>query len=127
MSHRSIEGRWRWMGPWWLWMVAFGGLVGAAVMLAAGAKADIVSDRAAALKVIICSTIDKYPSVAGVSGVALGLMDDGATPAQAGDMILTSVEDDCPYDLPILRAFVNTYAPGATSAPAPDTRVGFVA
>jgi hypothetical protein len=96
----------------------------AAITQASLARADILSDEVGALKLIICSTIEKYPSVAGVAGVVEGLVENGATPEQAGLAIGIAVREDCPFEEPVLQAFINTFAPRSSGA---STQAGWVA
>lgn len=52
----------------------------------------------------VCTTIDEFPSEAGVMGVAQGIMDDGFNGDSAVDIINASVSTYCPSHWPLLQA-----------------------
>lgn len=86
----------------------------AAFILAGGAKADPQSNYAAINAGPICETLDDYPTIAGVTGVLQGVMDDsGFSPYDAGRTIATAVVGWCPRNLPVLERFVAVYGPEA--------------
>lgn len=94
--------------------MAVGALGAAAVMFSAPARADVVDDYVADNAHIVCSVLDDYPSVAGVEGVGMGIMDDGFTPKAAGQIIARSVIGLCPEHLDEMRAFVAKYLTAGT-------------
>ena len=94
--------------------IAVGALGVAAVMFSASAKASPVDDYVADNAHIVCSVLDDYPSVAGVEGVGLGIMDDGFSPQAAGEIIVRSVIGLCPGHLGEVRAFIAKYATAGT-------------
>lgn len=88
----------------------FAAVVVAAMILAGGAKADPASDYAAINAGAICSTIDDYPTVAGVTGVVQGVIQDsGMSPYDSGRAIATAVKYWCPRNLPVLQRFIAAY------------------
>lgn len=52
----------------------------------------------------VCPTLDRFPSEAGVMGIASGIMDDGFAPDSAVDIINASVSNFCPKYWPLLQA-----------------------
>ena len=94
--------------------MAVGALGAAAVMFSAPARADVVDDYVTDNAHIVCSVLDDYPSVAGVEGVGMGIMDDGFAPRAAGEIIVRSVIGLCPEHLGEVRAFVAKYATAGT-------------
>jgi len=92
--------------PWWVWTTAAGAIIGLALYgSAARAHADPIDDEAAALKISVCSTLDDYPSVAGVLGVMDSLTDHGATAHQAAGVVVAAITQDCPRHIGLLAEF----------------------
>lgn len=95
--------------------IAVGALGAAAVMLSTGtARADVMDDYIADNAHIVCSVLDSYPSVEGVEGVGLAIMDDGFTPQAAGQIVVRSVIGLCPEHMAEVRAFVAKYSTAGT-------------
>ena len=93
MSNRN-----RIAGPWWLWTTAAGAIVGLALYGSAPAHADPFESAA------ICATLDQNPTVAGMRGVAYGLLAHGDNVDQAGEAIAEAIVNNCPRYAPLLRA-----------------------
>ena len=90
-------------------------VTGATVGIAA-AHADPVGDYVAANGQAVCQTLDKYPSVEGIEGIGLAIMDEGITPFDAGQIIARSVGAFCPQHVPEVQAFIAKYStPGQTA------------
>jgi len=64
----------------------------------------------------VCSTLDSYPTLAGVSGIGQAIRDDGLTLFQAGQVIEISVHEICPRHLGLLDRFIQTYSPRSAIA-----------
>lgn len=103
------------MTPWRYWptmpLLLFCG-----ILFPGLARADTdVSPRAVAyantFHAAVCSTLDDYPSVAGVEGVVLAVMDQGLTPGEAGQVAALSVLGWCPEHTAVLKAFAGKWAP----------------
>lgn len=83
------------------------------------AKADIdhvAYAYAAAYGDAVCSTLDSYPTLAGVSGIGQAIRDDGLTLFRAGQVIEISVHEICPRHLGLLDRFIQTYSPRSAIA-----------
>jgi len=110
----------RWLGPWWLYAIAAGGIVGGALhysIVADADPADPVLNYAAVAADAICSTLDEYPTLPGVSGVISAVEhDSGFDVARASKVVVLAVESTCPRHLPLLDRFVATWAPATTQA-----------
>lgn len=84
----------------------------AALTLSAGvAHADPVDDYTRANAPAICMALDTNPTVAGVEQVGIGMMNDGLTGQQAGQVSVRSVLGWCPQHLPELQAFIDKWTP----------------
>ena len=59
----------------------------------------------------VCRTLNKYPTINGVSGILAAIEDEGFTPYEAGEIVAMSVLDACPQLVPVLEQFVAVYAP----------------
>jgi uncharacterized protein DUF732 len=60
----------------------------------------------------ICAALDNHPSIAGLQGVALGVMQDGGfTGYQSGQIVALAVHTQCPQHIPLLTQFAYTYTP----------------
>ena len=92
------------------WVAVSGAILGGALWFSVPAHADTTDQ-------IICTTLDEYPTVGGVLGVALGLMDDGGYSAYAaGQKIAAAAITTCPEHLPEVLAFADTFADGNGAA-----------
>jgi hypothetical protein len=99
---------------WWIAAAAVSVLAGAGVGHAAEAQADVdpvaveyAKDNAAA----VCSTLDDFPSVAGVAGIAQAIVEQGyLSYYQAGQAIAISVMAVCPEHQPVLDRFIARYS-----------------
>ncbi len=82
-----------------------------AVMVQAGsAQATPVENYAADAGTVVCDVLDDYPTVAGVSGVVAGVMNDsGFTAYDSGAVVAEAVMLFCPYHVPLLRRYVAVY------------------
>jgi hypothetical protein len=79
------------------------------VLLAGEAQADtdrLVYAYAAQFGTAVCMTLDDFPSIDGVLGVAAGIVSDGLSTFQAGRVIYLSVQDTCPRHMPLLQRFM---------------------
>jgi hypothetical protein len=91
-------------------LAGLGGMLAAAIITTGVAKADgVLSDTEAAYVMAygagaVCPTIAEYPSMAGVMGVAQGIMADGFTADSAVDIINASVAAYCDRYRPLLQA-----------------------
>lgn len=100
----------------WVTMSTLLALPAAALISAQAAKADPVSNYAALNAGPICSTIADYPTVAGVTGVLSGVMEEsGFTAYQAGEVVAAAVIGWCPQYVPVLQRFVAVYSDGANN------------
>lgn len=87
-------------------------LVSALILTAAPAHADRVDTYTVFAAPAVCSTLDQFPTVAGVAGVGDGIVaDSGFTYFQAGRVIADAVNGWCPRHLPLLQRFVAVYGP----------------
>ena len=77
-------------------------------VVAALAAALILAPKSHA--VTICATLSLNPTVGGVETIALGLIGNGLTPYQAGQVIGSAVLVGCPEYIPVLREFGAKYA-----------------
>jgi len=78
------------------------------VLLAGPARADtdrVVVAYASVFGGVVCSTLDDYPSKAGVLGVGNAIIEDGLTAYQAGQVIALSVMDICPRHSDLMDDF----------------------
>lgn len=78
------------------------------VLLAGPARADtdrLVVAYASVFGGVVCSTLDEYPSKAGVLGVGNAIIEDGLTAYQAGQVIALSVMDICPRHSDLMDDF----------------------
>ncbi|MEH3142482.1 MAG: DUF732 domain-containing protein [Mycobacterium kyogaense] len=76
------------------------------------ARADWLDDYVVENAAIVCSVLDSYPSVGGVEGVVLGLMDDGLAPASAGEVLARSVIGWCPEHSAEMNAWIAKWSRG---------------
>lgn len=83
-----------------------------AAYFASSAKADPGTDLYAANHgPAVCQTLDRFPSFAGIQGVADAIhFNDGYSYADAGSIVADSVIVFCPSHLPLLQLFIDTYA-----------------
>ncbi|BBU22133.1 hypothetical protein [Mycobacterium xenopi] len=94
------------------WLMLASVIIGAAIAFASPAHADPVSNYAEISAGPICSTLDSYPSLAGLSGVFRAVEEDsGFGPYDAGRIVAMAVIDHCPRHLALLRRYVAVYAP----------------
>ena len=85
-------------------------LTAATLTFAAPAKADVdrvVVAYAAQYAGAVCRTLDEYPTVDGVYGIGLSIMDDGLTAYQAGQVIGLSVLEVCPRHIALMQNFAS--------------------
>ena len=76
------------------------------------ARADTITDYANRNAPVVCHVLDEFPTFDGISGVGLGIMDDGLTATQAGGVIALAVHDVCPRHTTLLLAFIEHYSGG---------------
>lgn len=57
----------------------------------------------------ICGELDKSPDFDGIVVVGTAMMNQGFTPDQAAEMLVYSVNKNCPEYLPLLFEFADTY------------------
>lgn len=84
-------------------------------MFAAPAHADVSDVVIASYSIPVCATLDRFPSLNGVIGVAAAIAEDGYTYSEAGDIILGAVLNVCPEFIPLLQRFAAVYAPSAAA------------
>ena len=72
----------------------------AALALAAPAGATTIADE-------ICNTLDQEPNSAGVTIVGMSLLEAGATPQQAAELIVAAVKTTCPQHVVALEDFMS--------------------
>jgi len=98
-------------------LMACSALLGAAVYFSAPARADdndsVVYAYTATFGGIVCSTLDEYPSFAGIMGIGQAMIEDGLTGYQAGQVIATSAIEICPRHIALVRSFADSHS-GAT-------------
>lgn len=91
------------------------GMILPGLLLAPPAKADPVSNYTAMAAPAVCSTLDSYPSVAGVTGVVQGVMNDsGFSAYDAGKVVGESVIGWCPRHVGLLQRFIAVYTNAGT-------------
>jgi hypothetical protein len=59
----------------------------------------------------VCPTLDTYPTFPGVEGVLMGILDDGFTPYQAGEILALSVSRYCIRHMPLILRWANAATP----------------
>ena len=90
-------------------------LIGLCVGFAARANATPIDNYAAINAGPICEVLDDFPTIAGVTGIIQGVIEDsGFSPYDAGRTIATAVTGWCPEHLPVLQRFVAVYTPART-------------
>jgi hypothetical protein len=62
----------------------------------------------------VCSTLDSYPSFAGIIGIVQAIEHDGLSAYQAGEAVSLSVVNLCPRYDGLLARFINAYGPSTT-------------
>lgn len=97
-----------------LGMVAGSFLTAGAVMLASPARADgwLDDDELVFVELhgqSICSVIDTYHSLSGVTDVAEAIVDEGFSPDSAVDIVNASVQGFCMRNWPLLQAVGRAY------------------
>lgn len=106
--------------PWWIWISAASALLTFAVYFSIPAHADPVEPQVRNYATIaasaVCTTLDKYPTLPGVSGTVQAVADDsGFTVTQAAQVVSISVINVCPRHIPLLQRFVATWAPSPSA------------
>lgn len=89
----------------WLLLTPF--VLVAVILWAPTAKAD-PADQAAAM---ICSSLDRNPSVANVEAIVFDLVSIGVEPYTAGAAIGQAVKEYCPWHAPVIRAYIAKWSP----------------
>ena len=82
------------------------------ITYAATAKADPDNTAiawAAEYGPAVCQNLDDHDSVAGMYGTGRGIMDQGLTAEQAGQVIFFSVNEICPRHFDLLARFIQRY------------------
>jgi len=99
-----------------VWLVGTLTIPATAVMVQAGAAhATPVDTYTITAGPTVCEVLDEYPSLAGVSGVVQGVINDsGFTPYQAGTVVAEAVIIFCPAHLPLLHRYVAVYGDNTT-------------
>lgn len=90
-------------------LMATSGFLGAAMYFASPARADGYLDDDEMVYVemyggAVCSTLDDYRSLAGVTGIAQAIVEDGFAHDSAVDVINASVQGYCPEHWSLLQA-----------------------
>jgi hypothetical protein len=82
------------------------------------AKADPLTDVYAARNAErVCATLDEVPSVAGVEGIVVAIMDEtGWEGGPAGEVIAISIFAKCPEYVGVLDAFIAKWLPKSVVA-----------
>jgi hypothetical protein len=111
----------RWWGPWWIWLMAAGAIIGAALVGSIPAQADPITSTVASYAAHnagrVCAVLDTYPTFAGVEGVLDGIQkDSGFTGAQTAQVIVLAVDAACPRHLVLLQNFADTFSPTGQGA-----------
>ena len=102
-------------------LMAFMAALGCAVLLLSTpqAKAD-VDDAAYAYTAIfgdaVCSTLDRWPSFDGITGIGQAIVKDGLSTFQAGEVIALSIEEICPRHTGLMNLYIARFAPSAANA-----------
>lgn len=92
--------------------MAFGAILGASLYFSVPARADYVDNYTAIYWSAVCSTLDSYPSIAGVTGVIQGVaQDSGFSYFDSGRVVGESVVTFCPRHTGLLNTFIAVYAP----------------
>ena len=94
-------------------LMATSALLGAALYFSAPANADedrVVYAYTATFGGIVCTTLDEYPTFAGIIGIGQAISEDGLTAYQSGRVVAMSAIEICPRHLPLVRAFADSYA-----------------
>jgi hypothetical protein len=93
-----------------LGIITGGFLTAATLTIAAPVKADVdrvVVAYAAQFGGAVCTTLDEYPTIDGVYGIGLSIMEDGLTAYQAGQVIGLSVLEVCPRHIALMQNFAS--------------------
>lgn len=95
-------------------LMLFGALI-AATFTATPAHADPIAPQvinyAVTASPAICHTLELYPTLPGVDGVLQGIQNDsGFTATQAGQVLVLGVQYRCPWHLPLLKRYADTWA-----------------
>ena len=93
-------------------LATFGAILAGATIGTGLAKADNPVQTATA----ICVALDRNPTVAEVMRIGTILADNGLTFRQAGFVIGSAVAEFCPWEQPVLDAFIARYTPTYTPA-----------
>jgi hypothetical protein len=59
----------------------------------------------------VCNVLDQHPTVDGVTGVVVGIVGEGLTYSEAGQVVGMSVIGWCPHHEPLLHRFIAAYTP----------------
>jgi hypothetical protein len=62
------------------------------------------------MTIATCMVLDDYPTISGVMGVARGLMEEGYTPYQAGQVLRDAVDNVCPEHRDLVLRFARAVA-----------------
>lgn len=90
------------------WLLSAAVLVGGSVGLAARANATPALDYAVTHAQKVCRTLDKYPSFAGIEGIADAIVKEtGFGYYDAGMVIGLSVNNVCPEYIPLIQAYAD--------------------
>lgn len=69
------------------------------------------ADKGDELATMVCSSLDAQPTVANVGAILNDLVRFGASPQQAAQVLVISVSEYCTRNIPVVQAFIDTYAP----------------
>jgi hypothetical protein len=86
---------------WFLWLMAFGALLGYAVLNSSHA------DAAEIQKPSICTQFDSAPTFATVNAVMTTLTANGHSINDAANILVATVEKSCPQHLALLQSYVD--------------------
>ena len=73
------------------------------------------ADQGDELATLVCSSLDQQPTVANVGAILNDLVRFGASPQQAAQVLVISVTQYCTRNVPVVQAFIDTYAPSAAN------------
>lgn len=77
----------------------------------AGPGSDYAADNAAR----ICLTLDRFPSIAGITGIGQAIVNEGYLSFyDAGEAVGVSIAAVCPWHQPLMNRFIAMYAHNTT-------------
>ena len=98
--HRAI-------GAYALGIITGSAITGAIILATPTAHANPADEAATD----ICIALDTNPTSNEVAKLVTILVEAGATPYQAGEFVAEAVVTHCSRNIPVIKAFINTYGP----------------